>query len=163
MMKVSYLPLLMSMILNIMQAQKVTIFFDSASSTTPSVSKAALRYDKDFAYSFTLDDGTADAFTHALPLLQGGVIKDFESTFSPLYYTDGCGNDIVFKAGIAWNSANSQGVDTHTGDVKGYLSWGQLDTLYNAGWDVFNHSFSHKSQWIAPMSATCAWPANIPT
>jgi Secretion system C-terminal sorting domain/Polysaccharide deacetylase len=154
MMKAGYLPLLLSMTLNLVQAQKVTIFFDSASSTTPSVSKAALRYDKDFAYSFTLDDGTADAFTHAFPLLQGGVIKDFESAFSPLYYTDGCGNDIVFKAGIAWNSANSQGVDTHTGDVKGYLTWGQLDTLYNAGWDVFNHSFSHKSQWIAPMSTS---------
>ena len=154
MMKAGYLPLLIAMTLNSVDAQKVTIFFDTALSTTPSVSKAALRYDKDFAYSFTLDDGTADAFTHALPLLQGGVIKDLENTFSPLYYTDGCGNDIVFKAGIAWNSANSQGVDTHTGDIKGYLTWGQLDTLYNYGWDVFNHSYSHKSQWVAPMTTT---------
>ncbi len=152
MMKAVYLPLLLSMTLNVVQAQKVTIFFDSASSTTPSVSKAALRYDKDFAYSFTLDDGTADAFTHALPLLQGGTIKEIENTFPPLYYTDGCGNDVVFKAGIAWNSVNIQGIDTHNGDIKGFLTWRQLDSLYHYGWDVFNHSYSHKSQWVAPMS-----------
>lgn len=133
-------------------AQKISIYFDNALTSTPSVSKAPLRYNKDFAYSLTLDDATVDALTHALPLLQGGIIPDIESTFSPLYYTDGCGNNITFKAGVAWNSVNIFGADLHDGTVKGYLTWDELDKLYNLGWDVYNHSFSHKSQWTNPMS-----------
>jgi peptidoglycan/xylan/chitin deacetylase (PgdA/CDA1 family) len=130
-------------------AQKVIVYFDDNLGTPPSVSKAILKYNKDFAYSFTFDDGTSDAFSHALPLFQGG--KVLATTLSPLYYTDGCGNDIPFRGGIAWNSVNSTGVDVHTGEVKEQLTWKQLDTLYDKGWDIFNHSYSHRARWTSPM------------
>lgn len=131
-------------------AQKVIIYFDNSLSTTPSVSKAALKYNKDFAYSFTFDDATNDAFTHALPVFQGGKVQN--SMYPTLFFTDGCGNDIPFKAGIAWNSANAAGIDVHTGEVKDLMTWKQLDTLYDFGWDVLNHSYSHKSKWFGNMS-----------
>lgn len=131
-------------------AQKVIIYFDDNLSTTPSVSKAALKYNKDFAYSFTFDDATNDAYTHALPVFQGGKVQN--TMYPTLFFTDGCGNDIPFKAGIAWNSANAAGIDVHTGEVKDLLTWKQLDTLYDFGWDVLNHSYSHKSKWFANMS-----------
>ncbi len=133
-------------------AQKISIQFTTTPTSTPSVSKAVLRYDKDFAYSFTLDDATIDAVTAALPVLKGGLVRANGTTFSGLFYTDGCGNSLPFKAGIAWNSANQFGIDVHSGNVADQLTWGQLDTLYDEGWDVMNHSFSHKSRWLFPMT-----------
>ena len=130
-------------------AQKVIIYFDDNLSSPPSLSKAALKYNKDFAYSFTFDDATNDAFTHALPLFQGGNVQN--TTLLPLFFTDGCGNDIPFKGGIAWNTANPSGMDVHTGEVKDQLTWKQLDTLYDWGWDVLNHSYSHKSRSTTTM------------
>lgn len=134
--------------------QKITVFFDRTSTSIPIVSKAPLKYNKDFAYSFTLDDATSDAFFHALPLFQGGYIKETGVTYPGLFFTDGCGNDINFKCGIAWNSVNAAGIDIHTGEVAGLLTWQQLDSLYNLGWDIFNHSFSHKSKWTSNMTTS---------
>lgn len=138
--------------MQILSAQKITIFFDNTLTSTPSVSKASLKYNKDFAYSLTLDDATSDAFTHALPLLKGGTLKEFDNPFPGMFYTDGCGNDVAFKAGIAWNSVTFNGADTHKGDVQGNLTWRQLDSLYDYGWDVLNHSYSHSSVFTNQMS-----------
>ena len=132
-------------------AQKIVINFETAPTATPSVSKAALKYNKDFAYSLTFDDGTVDAFTHVLPVLKGGFIQG-QGNFNPLYYTDGCGNNQVFRAGVAWNSVNFNNIDVHTGEVKNLLTWKQLDTLYDNNWDVMNHSFSHRSRFFFPMT-----------
>jgi Secretion system C-terminal sorting domain len=132
-------------------AQKISIQFTTAPSSTPSVSKAALRFDKDFAFSYTIDDATIDAITTAYPVLRGGVVRANNAAFAGLFYTDGCGNSLPFNAGIAWNTANQFGIDVHTGNVADQMTWGQLDTLYDAGWDVMNHSYSHKSKWLFPM------------
>jgi peptidoglycan/xylan/chitin deacetylase (PgdA/CDA1 family) len=127
-----------------LSAQSITIHFDWESSTKPSISKAKLKYNKDFAYSFTFDDATSDGFTTALPLLQGGTING--THYEPLQYTDGCGNALDFKAGIAWNTSNLYGIDGHTQKGSSLMTWQQLDDLYNLGWDVLNHSYSHKAR-----------------
>ena len=133
-------------------AQKITIQFDAVPSSTLSVSKALLKYNKDFAYSFTLDDATVDTYTCALPVFKGGLVTGNGQTYSGLFYTDGCGNDIPFRGGVAWNTTNLAGIDVHTGNVQGQLTWKQLDTLYDLGWDVMNHSYDHRSQLNGPMS-----------
>jgi hypothetical protein len=114
-------------------------------SQTPSsvtVTRAPLRYDKDFAYSFTLDDGKIDGYTHALPLLEGGTISSMGKTYPGLYFTDGCGNRISFKGGLAWNSYSTTLQDIHT-NTPGYITWTQMKEMYNRGWNVFNHSLTH--------------------
>jgi hypothetical protein len=136
-----------------LSAQKISIQFTTTPSSTPVVLKAALRFDKDFAFSFTLDDATIDAVTTAYPVLRGGVVRSNGASFAGLFYTDGCGNSLPFNAGIAWNTANQFGIDVHTGNVADQMTWGQLDTLYDAGWDIMNHSYSHKSKWLFPMNA----------
>ncbi len=139
---------------NIVFAQKIMIQFDAVPSTPPSVSKAVLKYNKDFAYSFTLDDATADAYTCALPLFRGGFVSGNGQTYTGLFYTDGCGNDVPFRCGIGWNSVNLAGIDVHTGNVADRLTWKQLDTLYDLGWDVLNHSYSHRSRLNGAMSGS---------
>jgi hypothetical protein len=118
----------------------ITVTFDAAPSNV-SVKTAPLRYNKDFAYSFTFDDGKEDAYTNGFPLLNGGKASDGQ-TYPGLYFTDGCGNPVKFKAGIAWTSKNLDGQDVHT-NTPGLMNWTQLKDLYNSGWNVLNHSLSH--------------------
>ena len=133
--------------------QRIVIYFNGTPSTTPSVSKAKMRYNKDFAYSLTFDDGNIDAYNCALPIFEGGNALCGFTSGKGLFFTDGCGNFIPFKAGLALNSASAFGLDTHDGSVKSQLTWTQIDALYEKGWDIFNHSFSHKSRFTNTMSA----------
>jgi len=84
------------------------------------------------ALSFALDDALDDAYSEAFPVLNGK------------YFTDGCGNNIPFKAAIAWYTANASGQDLHF-NSPGYLTYNQAIELYEAGWDIMNHSYNHAS------------------
>jgi hypothetical protein len=106
------------------------------------VAIAALKYNKDFAYSFTLDDGKIDGYTFAYPLLHGGTIPETGESFAGLFSTDGCGQDIPFKASIAWNSVSSSFYDIHI-NTPDYITWSELQEMLASGWEVLNHSYSH--------------------
>ncbi|MRG45189.1 polysaccharide deacetylase family protein [Chitinophaga sp. SYP-B3965] len=129
------------------QQSKITITVTlDASAKNAKVSIAPLRYDKRFACSFTLDDGLVSAARVALPYFNGGQVAapfkdkwDFDEggdgAYHPgLYYTDGCGNALSFKAAVAIN-ARSVSEDN--------LSWNDLKLITQAGWDVLNHSYTH--------------------
>lgn len=122
----------------------VVITFDQTPKSIV-IGAAKLKYNKSMAYSFTLDDGYSSAYSNVLPLLKGG--KAANGTIYPgCFYTDGCGRNIPFKAGVAWNSMNNEAtMDTHV-DNPSYISWAQLDELYLQGWDVLNHGYSHKTR-----------------
>ncbi len=116
-------------------------FSFSATPAYCNVRLATLKYDKDFAHSFTFDDSLVSAITSGYPILAGGVADD-GNTYPALYYTDGCGGNKVFKAASAFYTVNSSGTDLHNGTPSN-LTYTQLKTLYNAGWDIINHSWSH--------------------
>lgn len=122
---------------------KVYVYFDQPV-TQASANGTTLRYNKDFAYSFTFDDGKEDAYTNAFPLYNGGFSSEANKTFPGLFYTDGCGNQVAFKGGLAWNSISSSGIDPHSG-TAGSLQWNELVDLYNQGWNVYNHSYDHST------------------
>ncbi len=144
MIKTTILPIaFLFAVLNV-SAQKIVLQLDVTPLSTPSVSKAALRYNKDFAYSLTLDDCSSDHFAVAKPLFQGGVVPGSGYTSPGLFSTDGCGNNLAFKVGIAWNSTNSSGYGPNASDGS-YMSWAQLQEVYNLGWDVLNHSLAHRA------------------
>ena len=119
----------------------LTVTFDLPPSFI-SVEKASLRYNKAFAYSFILDDGLIDAYSAAFPLLTGGLVTGNNTVYPGYYYSDGCGNAIPFSAGLSWYSVNAAGVDLHV-NTPAYVTWSQLISMYNAGWNVLNHSYSH--------------------
>ena len=119
----------------------ITVQFDHAP-TSVSVQKAPLRYDKDFAYSLSFDDGLVDANTCAFKLLGGGYSPLTFGTYPGLFYTDGCGNPVPFKAGLMWNSVNSSYLDIHI-NTPSYINWTQLNEMLDAGWSIVNHAYSH--------------------
>lgn len=109
---------------------------------------ATLKYDKDFAFSFTLDDGLVSDYLVALPFFHGGTVAPVHKgswgsdqggngrAYPGLFYSDGCGHPQAFAAGIAINGKN-------IGAASGWLDWHQVKALYDTGWDVLNHGFGH--------------------
>ncbi|NCD70712.1 polysaccharide deacetylase family protein [Mucilaginibacter agri] len=118
------------------------------------VTAAPLKYNKHFAFSFTVDDGYRSAYLTAFPLLNGGKVsgpfpdewKNDEGgdggISKGLFYSDGCGNLVPFKMAVALNAAS-------VGDMplnRGHLSWPEVKELYNAGWDILNHGYHHATK-----------------
>ncbi|RZJ48425.1 MAG: hypothetical protein EOO44_21115, partial [Flavobacterium sp.] len=118
------------------------------------ITPASLKFNKHFAYSFTLDDGYRSAYLTAFPLLNGGkisgpMINEWKndqggdgSTSKGLFYSDGLGNKIPFKLGLAING----GAIGDFSAFRGHLSWAEVKEMYNAGWDILNHGFHHATK-----------------
>lgn len=142
-MRVGIISILLLLFASITVAQSITIQF----SGTPSyvnVSKANLKYNKDFAVSFTYDDGLSSPIENCMAFQNGGVAKD--NTYYPgLFFTDGCGVDIPFTSGLAYFSRGGGPwfADLHNGSLSNYFSWNQLIDAYNNGWDAINHQYSN--------------------
>ncbi|WP_426486166.1 polysaccharide deacetylase family protein [Flavobacterium sp. 2] len=118
------------------------------------VKVAPLKYNKHFAYSFTLDDGYRSAYLTAFPLLNGGKISNSDknewkidqggdgTTSKGLFYSDGFGNKIPFKLALAVNGGSIRDLPAN----RGHLSWPEIKEMYNAGWDILNHGFHHATK-----------------
>lgn len=130
---------------------RIVITLD-APAVDANISVTPLRYNKRFACSFTLDDGLVSAARVAFPFFNGGqVALSFKDQWGfdqggdgadhpGLFYTDGCGNPRSFTAAVA---VNAYSVRKDSTPDAGNLSWGQLERMVSAGWDVLNHSFTH--------------------
>ncbi|KAF2510272.1 polysaccharide deacetylase family protein [Flavobacterium zhairuonense] len=118
------------------------------------IAVSPLKYNKHFAYSFTLDDGYRSAYLTAFPLLNGGKISSPDknewkidqggdgTTSEGLFYSDGMGNKIPFKLALAINGGSIRDLP----EKRGHLSWAEVKEMYNAGWDILNHSFHHATK-----------------
>ena len=118
------------------------------------IKPAPLKFNKHFAYSFTLDDGYRSAYLTAFPLLNGGKISNPDknewkidqggdgTTSNGLFYSDGFGNKIPFKLALAINGGAICDLPAN----RGHLSWQEIKEMYNAGWDVLNHGFHHATK-----------------
>lgn len=118
------------------------------------IAVAPLKYNKHFAYSFTLDDGYRSAYLTAFPLLNGGKISNSSinewkidqggdgTTSEGLFYSDGMGNKIPFKLALAINGGSIRDLPEN----RGHLSWAEVKEMYNAGWDILNHGFHHATK-----------------
>lgn len=59
-----------------------------------------------------------------------------------LFYSDGLGNKIPFKLGLAINGGAIGDLPVN----RGHLSWVEVKELYGAGWDILNHGFHHATK-----------------
>lgn len=110
---------------------------------------ADLKYNKDFAYSLTMDDGKESQVLNVLPYFSGlGTPMDPYPGSLGRFQTDGCGNDVPFTAGLAIYSYSTDDVfnfnDLHAGPTADFLSWGEIMDAHRSGWDVMNHEFGRK-------------------
>ena len=134
--------------------QTVTIHLRLKDNIPFSVYLAPLKYNKQKAYSFTLDDGYRSAYLTAFSLLHGGTVSPAfpdewkndqggDGTYSPgLFYSNGCGQNIPFRLGLAIN-AGSIGDKPEN---RGHVSWPEIQQMYDAGWDMLNHGYYHATK-----------------
>ncbi len=101
------------------------------------VIKTPLKYNKDFAMSFQMDDALREIYTDILPVFSGS------DGSSGLHFTDGCGNLLNFKMSSAIYIFTSNGTDlldpNDPWHDKSKLTWSELRLLHKLGWGIENH------------------------
>lgn len=70
-----------------------------------------------------------------------GSLKGFEK-LKATFYTDGCGNKIPYTAAVAVNGRN-QYSNEEAAKIPNNVTYDQMKTFINAGWDIENHSYYH--------------------
>ena len=86
----------------ISKPKRVRVTFTNPPSSV-TLSKCQLRYNKAFAYSWSMDDSLEDCATVTRTLFAGGNVTYEDGTdlnLPGLYYTDGCGNNIAFDGAL---------------------------------------------------------------
>ncbi|PQJ81721.1 hypothetical protein [Polaribacter glomeratus] len=128
--------------------KKVIITFDAAP-TKVNVNKAFYKYDKEFAFSFDLDDGLVGQYRVAMPMFNGGTViyKDGNTPNYPgLFYTDGTGNNIPFSATL---NVNMNLINKNANPVSNMNEF-MLKNSYVKNFSLTNHSWSAQNQFTAP-------------
>jgi hypothetical protein len=105
-----------------------------------SVEKTSLLYDKQYALSYTWDDGMKDGYTYGFKYLNGGIAGDSQY-YSGKTITDGCGNDVNFTVALAIFSANGYSSDIHTPTFTNNIQWSEVAEVYDAGWGINSHQY----------------------
>ncbi len=128
-------------------SKTITVTFRTTP-TTATVAKAPLKYNKDFAFSFQMDDGSADNYENGFKYMYGGTSSLLSENYGGKYFTDGSGRSTAlasrpFRGDFVWNSRNysSSFVELHA--ATNTFTWAKLLDAYTAGFDVLNHSWSH--------------------
>ncbi len=118
----------------------VTITF-ATTPTYATASKATLKYNKDFAFSYSFDDGLIAGYEPAFKYMNGGYSTYLGQYFPGLYFTDGAGNNVPFRGGYAFYTRNPSYSDIHV-NTPSYINWTQLQEVVDYGWDIFNHGYT---------------------
>ncbi len=120
---------------------KTLVITFSTVPTHASVSKTTLKYNKDFALSYSFDDGNIRGYDTAFKYMNGGYSDYLGQYFGGLYFTDGAGNDVPFRAGYSFYARNGNYADIHV-NTPSYINWTQLQDAVDNGWNVFNHGYT---------------------
>lgn len=125
------------------------------------LSIAPLKYDKHFAFSYTVDDSHVEAYSRIWCRIHGKWIDDnprFHTNTAPstgsraantLSMTDGCGNERRFGFGTAiWatdgNKYSPDGFITDDDPHSNYLSWADLREIVDWGVGVYYHNVNRQ-------------------
>lgn len=129
------------------------------------ISICPLKYDKHFAFSYSVDDSYENGWSKIFALFNGLWIDDQEffhfglapstgTQAAPLCVTDGCGNDRRFTFGesiqpCVWNKNNPEGIiqDVITSKYNPYISWEELQMMTDLGNAVYWHNVN-SSKWF---------------
>ncbi|MGN1210992.1 MAG: hypothetical protein ACI4TM_04855 [Candidatus Cryptobacteroides sp.] len=128
------------------------------------ISICPLKYNKHFAFSYSVDDSYVNGWSRIFALFNGLWIDDQEFFHfglqpvtgvqnEPLCVTDGCGNDRRFSFGESiqasvWNNNNLNGIiqDVITSKYNPYISWEELQMMTDMGNAVYFHDVD-ESKW----------------
>lgn len=113
----------------------ITVTFQEEPEDPVNAFKAPLKYNKDFALILQMDDSSPTLYTQVLPYFKG------EQGFPGLFYGDGVFGTHHFKMEAAHFSFDGNGTDLHD-DVPGFLSWQQMQSLWQNRFGLTNHGLT---------------------
>lgn len=114
----------------------LTITFGSEP-TDYDATKAPLKFNKKFALSMQIDDGNSSIYDYGFPVFEGGQVGS--TTYPGMNFSDGCNNQRSFKMTSAIFIFSGVGTDLHNDPSSNFITWQQLDTLYQNHWGIANH------------------------
>lgn len=121
----------------------LTVTFDATPTpASVSVKKAALKYNKDFALSYTFDDGYVEGYNPVFSYLNGGYVNELNQISNGLYFSNGDGYKVPFKAGFNWFSDSYSNYNDLHIDAAGNMTWDNLREVYTQGWEPINHGWT---------------------
>lgn len=114
----------------------ITITFAQPITVPPSVVKAPLKYNKDFALILQMDDGNPAIHDLVMPFFKG------QQGNPGLFFTEGIPQNIQpFKMDAVHFSFNGFGTDIHN-YIPGFLHWDQIINLWAGEFGIVNHGLS---------------------
>jgi len=142
-------------------SKTISITFDINPSSL-SVSKAPLKYNKEFAFSMNADDGVKDSYTIFYKALNGGRIADSDIFSKGAYFTDGAGNKIPFRGDFQLSEMSPNITDTFVNirniGNTGYVDWAEATEVSEKGWGITNHGWSQNG-FPDPIDRIFPYPA----
>jgi len=102
-----------------------------------SATKAPLKFDKKFALSMQIDEGNNSIYHYGYPVFEGGVVDG--TAYPGMSFSDGCDNLHSFKMTSAIFMFSGGGTDVHNDPESEFVTWQQLDTLYQKNWGIGNN------------------------
>jgi gliding motility-associated-like protein len=96
---------------------------------SPTVFKAPLKYNKDFALILQMDDGNASVHDQVMPYFKG------QGGNPGLYFSDGAQGTVPFKMDAVHYSFDDEGEDVHN-YKPGFLNWSNMETLWAAEFGI---------------------------
>jgi hypothetical protein len=124
-------------------SKKVMITFDAPPGEV-NLKTAYYKYDKEFAFSFGMDDGLIGAYNTCVPLFNGGTVihqDGLTEGYPGLFYSDGAGNPIPFAATMNVN------MNTIGFSPSANMSEAMLRIAYVKGFALTNHGFTPRTQF----------------
>ncbi|WP_346237777.1 hypothetical protein ABDK00_001705 [Niabella insulamsoli] len=114
-------------------AVALQIQMSSAAGATAAI--PLLKYNKQKAITFDYDDGSFSSVEN-------------KSKLDSTTFTDGCGNNIPFTAGVFLNILNPGGAELpalpeNEAHAAGNITYDDAKDLIAAGWDIGNHGYKH--------------------
>lgn len=115
----------------------------SAAPASYSLVMADLKYNKTCVFNFESDDN-APNFRYPMAIFAGGKAPD-STSYPGLFFTDGCGNNVPFRAALAVNGRGgflNQEVALVANKAVA-ITYPELAQLVRWHWAIENHSFYH--------------------
>ncbi len=104
---------------------------------------AVLKYNKDCALSIELDDNSA-GMNVLFPLFDGGT-DTFGNTYAPKTFTDGCGNPIPYRAGLAVNARSWYNNSPTSSGPPPTFGYDNIAAMIGRDWSLENHGYYHET------------------
>ena len=120
----------------------VTVTF-ATTPTSASAVFAVLKYNKDCALSIELDDNSA-GMNVLVPLFDGGT-DNSGNTYPRKTFTDGCGNPVPYRAGLAVNARSWYNNTPASSGLPSVFNYDNIAAMIGRDWSLENHGYYHET------------------